>query len=446
MPIFELDAGHPVLVQPMQPAAGTFPADTSSVVADHLESLLGEPLFPIAARQPGADGPHLLAVDAAGQPVVVEVVQVLDSEGIVRALRFAGAAARLSSADLARSYHGGPERFATDLVAFRENVPVAVAHSAARHAGARLLLVCSEVAENVVDAVEFLRQPGRQVEVLQVGVLRGADGRRFLDVSPLIPVVPRRRAVEPSALHMVAVPPPVGPAAPAAPEVGAAAQFAADRSTPERAASTTPPAAGRDGGPNPAAPHGPPSQRGPRYPADRRRHHHRAPSADLAADDAGGRTDPASAGPSPAVPSPAVLSPAGLSSAVPSPAVLSPAWPHSTGPVPSAGASAPTGTFPSVLTVPVGPIAPVAVPDLMLAALAGELATATTLVWSRQRRGQRFVATLRVDGLIQLPDGAVFADPDEAAAAAAASEYPVDGWRMWRVGDDGPALADLRDI
>ncbi len=394
MPIFELDAGHPVLVQPMQPAAGTFPADTSSVVADHLESLLGEPLFPIATRKPGADGPHLLAVDAAGQPVVVEVVQMLDSEGIVRALRFAGAAARLSSADLARAYHGGPERFATDLVAFRENVPVAVAHSAARHAGARLLLVCSEVAENVVDAVEFLRQPGRQVEVLQVGVLRGADGRRFLDVSPLIPLVPRRRAVEPAALHMV-----TAPEAPA-----------------------------------PPTPQAPPVQRGPAHPgpgrtdlrpADRRRHH-RAPSA----------------APSPAGTRVATESVATESLATgPIPVVRIPS-----GPVPSAGASAPTGTFPSVLTVPVGPATLAVVPDLMLAALAGELATATTLVWSRQRRGQRFVATLRLDGLIQLLDGAVFADPDAAAAAVADSEYPVDGWRRWRVGDGGPALADLRDV
>ncbi|RYV51546.1 hypothetical protein [Pengzhenrongella frigida] len=418
MPIFELDAGHPVLVQPMQPAAGTFPADTSSVVADHLESLLGEPLFPIATRQPGADGPHLLAVDAAGQPVVVEVVQMLDSEGIVRALRFAGAAARLSSADLARSYHGGPERFATDLVAFRENVPVAVAHSAARHAGARLLLVCSEVAESVVDAVEFLRQPGRQVEVLQVGVLRGADGRRFLDVSPLIPLVPKRRAVEPSALQRVGAEPvapaPVAPEPRVLPVLSPAPAFARD--------------AGHDG--QRSASHGPPSPHGPAHPgagrgeswptSDRRRHHR--------------ETSP--------TPPPVVVR-------VPVEQVVTgqiPIGPISTGPVPSAGASAPSGTFPSVLTVPVGPVAAAAVPDPMLAALAGELATATTLVWSRQRRGQRFVATLRPDGLIQLPDGAVFADPDEAASAAAGSEYSVDGWRMWRVGDDGPALAELRDV
>jgi len=377
MPIFELDAGRPVLVQPMQPAAGTFPADTSSVVANHLGSLLGEQLFPVATRQHGADAPHLLAVDAAGQPVVVEVVQMLDADALVRALRFAGAAARLSSADLARAYHAGPERFATELVAFRENVPVAVAHAAARHAGARLLLVCSEVAENVVDAVEFLRQPGLQVEVLQVGVLRGADGRRYVDVSPLVAQVPTRRAVEPSTLHAVRSSEPFA----------AAMAYDAGRG------------AGQDG----------PGRTDVR-PADHHRHL-RASGADHSATGARTTTEPVS-----------------------------------TGPVPSAGAAAPSGTFPSVLPVPVGPVhASPPAPDPTLAALGCELATTTTLVWSRHRRGQRFVAMLRVDGLIQLPDGAVFAEPDAAAAAAAGSDSPIDGWRAWRVGDGGPTLADVRD-
>lgn len=391
MPIFELDAGRPVLVEPMQPAAETFPQDTSSVVADHLGSLLGEQLFPVATRQHGADGPHLLAVDAAGQPVVVEVVQTLDADALVRALRFAGAAARLSSADLARAYHGGPERFATDLVAFRENVPVAVAHAAARHAGARLLLVCSEVAESVAGAVEFLRQPGRQVEVLQVGVLSGADGRRYVDVSPLVPQVPARRAVEPSALRVVRPNQDVTPTL--AQDVG--------RGAGDAGWSGTLP-----------SPRGPGQARAGRTdvrPADDRRHR----SADGAPDQGVGVRTPESLAP---------------------------------GPVPSAGAAAPTGTFPSVLPAPVGPAYPhPPTPDPLLAAFGAELATTTTLVWSRGRRGQRLVAMLRRDGLIQLPDGAVFAEPDAAAAAAARSDYPIDGWQVWRIGDGGPTLADVRD-
>jgi hypothetical protein len=385
MPIFELDAGRPVLVQPMQPASGTFPQDTSSVVADHLGSLLGEQLFPVATRQHGADGPHLLAVDAAGQPVVVEVVQMLDSAALVRALQFAGAAAQLSSADLARAYHGGPERFATDLVAFRENVPVAVAHAAARHAGARLLLVCSDVAENIVGAVEFLRQPGRQVDVLQVGVLHGTDGRRFVDVSPLVSHVPKRRAVEPSPLRTVR----------ASEELIATPAHGVVLGSDEVA---RPAALGGSRGP------GRPVQGRVESRSDRR----------------------------------------GRASGSPAPAERAPE-PRATGPVPSAGAAAPTGTFPSVLPVPVGPVFRSSLaPIPMLAAFGTELATTTTLVWARQRRGQRLVATLRVDGLIQLPDGAVFAEPDAAAAAAARSEYPIDGWQVWRVGDDGPTLAEVR--
>ena len=375
MPIFELDAGRPVLVQPLQPAAGTFPADTSSVVANHLDSLLGEQLFAVATRQPGGDGPHLLAVDAAGQPVVVEVVQTLDSESLVRALRFAGAAARMSASDLARAYHRGPERFATELVAFRENVPVAVAHAAARHGGGRLVLVCSEVAENLVDVIEFLRQSGRQVEVLQVGVLQGPDGRRFVDLSPLVSHVPARRAVEPSVLHPVD-----------APQVGFAS-FADRHAIPEQTSAATTPSV--------------PDQ-------------------------------------TPATPAHAGTSQSDQNRSEKSHAAT-------TGPVPSAGAAAPAGTFPSVLPVPVGPArAPLADPDQFLAALGADLAAPTTLVWSRQRRGQRFVAVMRVDGFIQLPDGAVFADPDAAAAAAADSEYEIDGWHVWRLGDDGPSLADVR--
>ncbi|QTE29774.1 restriction system modified-DNA reader domain-containing protein [Pengzhenrongella sicca] len=362
MPIFELDAGRPVLVEPMQPAAGTFPTDSASVVANHLGSLLGEHLFPVSTRQQRGDGPHLLAVDAAGQPIVVEVVSTLDAEALVRALRYAGAAARLTSADLARSYHAGPEKFATELVAFRENVPVAAVHAAARHAGARLLLVCSEVAEAAVDAVEFLRQSGRQVQVLQVGVLQGSDGRRYVDVSPMVPQTPARRAVEPAVFEPLPEPGPV------------------------------------------AHRHAGPARAEPASHIDRMR-------------------DTASTPPVPAEPPEAAA----------------------TGPIPSAGAAAPVGTFPFVLPVPVGPAAGVPLsPDPVLVALAADLATATTLVWARRRRGQRLVATLRLDGLLQLPDGAVFADPDAAAAAASDSEYATDGWRVWRLGDDGPTLGDVR--
>jgi len=51
--------------------------------------------------------------------------------------------------------------------------------------GVRLLLVCAEVAEGMADVVEALTQPGRGVDVLQVGMLDSADGPPLLDVSPV---------------------------------------------------------------------------------------------------------------------------------------------------------------------------------------------------------------------------------------------------------------------
>ncbi|KGM12979.1 hypothetical protein N869_17045, partial [Cellulomonas bogoriensis 69B4 = DSM 16987] len=206
--MFQVEGGRSVPVEPLQPARNAFGPETSSVVADHLDALLGEQLLPLRAREAGADEPHLLAVDAAGQPVVVEVVAVLDREACLRALRYAGQAARLSTFDLAQAYQGGPDRFAAHLAAFRQTVPASALLSPSTvGAGARLLLVCSEIAPDVEDVIEFLLQPGWQVELLQVGIIEGADGRRIVDVSPVTRTPPPRRNLEPTALRLVRNPP-----------------------------------------------------------------------------------------------------------------------------------------------------------------------------------------------------------------------------------------------
>src|SRR5450756_2099476 len=174
MPIFEVDHGQPVLARHLTPAAGAFDAESAALVADHLGALLGEQLMPVASRQPGVDSPHLLAVDASGQPVVVEVVHRLDGDALLRALKYGGQAARLSSRDFASLYHRGAENFEADLAAFSSDVPVVSRHAAVRHPGSRLLLVCADVEPGVLDAMEFLRQPDWHVDVLQIGVLSGS--------------------------------------------------------------------------------------------------------------------------------------------------------------------------------------------------------------------------------------------------------------------------------
>ena len=130
-------------------------------------------------------------------------MQVVDDDAVVAALRHAGAASRMTTTDLARAYHADPSRFAVDFAAFREQV--AFGTQTSRREGVRLVLLCSEVAAEAGDTLGFLRGPGRHVDVLQVGVVRGVDDRRLLDVSPLATHEGARRSVEPTALRLVRV-------------------------------------------------------------------------------------------------------------------------------------------------------------------------------------------------------------------------------------------------
>src|SRR5665647_3153060 len=159
------------------PTSASYPAGpaTPSMVVDQLDALLGEHLMPLRVRSAGADEPHLLAVDASGQPVVVEIVALLDEEAAIRALRHAGRAARMSTRDLAQAYSGGADRYASHLAAFRLTVPSTALLSTFVRGGARLLLVCSHISAGMEDVLEFLLQPGWQVDVLRAEVVTEPD-------------------------------------------------------------------------------------------------------------------------------------------------------------------------------------------------------------------------------------------------------------------------------
>ena len=174
--------------------------DHTTMGADQLDTLLGENLMPLRIRSNGADEPYLLAVDASGQPVVVEVVGLLDAEAVLRALRHAGRASQMSTKDLADAYSGGADRFASHLAAYRLTVPASALLSTFVRGGARLLLVCTHVDPAVEDIVDFLLQPGWQVDVLQVRV-QDIDGQRVMDVSPIVKTPEPRRTTEPWSAH-----------------------------------------------------------------------------------------------------------------------------------------------------------------------------------------------------------------------------------------------------
>ncbi|WP_454925604.1 restriction system modified-DNA reader domain-containing protein, partial [Actinomyces gerencseriae] len=77
-----------------------------------------------------------------------------------------------------------------------------------------------------------------------------------------------------------------------------------------------------------------------------------------------------------------------------------------------------------------------------LASVASRIDTPATLVWQRVRRGIHHEAVLNAEGIITLSNGMRFRDPS-AAANAAQHTQDIDGWRVWRIGAQGPALRDF---
>ncbi|WP_129786061.1 hypothetical protein [Promicromonospora panici] len=193
MPLFEVDTQRPLLVTSAKGAGGSEPGlktTANQVVDSHIDGLLGEEVFPIAQGS-GPDEPHLLALDASGSPVVVELVADLDRENLAKALDHAGAAGRLTRADLAARYSGGASSFQHDVAAFYDSVPITRTQAGKNSGnGARLIIICQNAPDEILNAVDFLRQPTMPVEVLKMGVVNSDDGRKFLDVSPLVVHLP----------------------------------------------------------------------------------------------------------------------------------------------------------------------------------------------------------------------------------------------------------------
>jgi hypothetical protein len=370
---------------------------TRAEVGDQLDALLGEHLLPVRTRTPGADEPHLLAVDASGRPVVVEVVGRLDEAACLRALSHAGRAAKMSADDMAAVYSGGARSFGPHLEAFRRTVSPSSLVRPSTGGGARLLVVCTEIAPEVDDVLEFLVQPGHHVEVLRVRVTADPAGGRLVDVVPVDRSVPVHEAagLRPGDLPVRrrdrrtdATPEPTPPPRPTV----VPPPFAV-RAVPDPAPTGQP------------APNGVPT----------------VPTGVPTGVPATARTT-APAGSHPAEPRP-------VPSTVPA-----------TGPVPRDEpiSVVPGPAFPSSTTSEYRRHGP----DPRLTEIAARREGPTPLVWVRRRRGERYDAVLHTDGAVETR-GKRFGDPDRAAAFASGGTV-VDGWSVWRVGDEnGPSLGDL---
>ena len=150
--------------------------------ATELDGLLGEPLLPITHGS-GADEPAIIALDAGGTAVAVEIVERLDQPALLRALEHAGALGRMSRGELAAKYPGGLDAFQRDLSHYLAAVPYRRTAPTAR--GSRLVLVCGDADPAVLNAMDFLNRPELPIKAFQARQLRAMDGAEFVDVSPL---------------------------------------------------------------------------------------------------------------------------------------------------------------------------------------------------------------------------------------------------------------------
>ncbi|WP_102510051.1 hypothetical protein [Sanguibacter massiliensis] len=540
MAIFELDAERAVAVQAMEPAPGAVGAQVEQIIEQRLGAILGERLLTVARGRAGHDEPFLLSVDGFGGVVVTEIVTNLDAATLASALVRAGCASRLGDAELAQRYHRGPQAFVGDRSQLFTTVPEVVGGER-RPGGARLVVVCAAVALDALDALEFLRQPGSRVEVLRVGVLRGTDGRRVLDVSPLglggrgprglepteaaptaaaaapaaatsqvtrtsvleprdpvdheserrrlaamvstqaLPVVTDPQVEQPQPYEHHAVPAAVHTAGPSAYVAGPSAPVEErppvhEPVSPVRTAIGVTQAPSRAAmHPRPYHPSGAPGTTGATaHPAGYAGARYRARlasveevSIDTNPNDLSSLRDSsrsfaaamAYGDPSPATAQ--VYDAPALADPEPEPAPFEESSLYDTASYDAHSYDAhsyDTSSYGTVSHAPghgatSAPAQPAHEPraqapkgprDPALEALAARLDGPAPLVWVRHRRGESIHATLFTDGIIELDDGQRFWSADLAASAAVGAPG-VDGWRMWRLGDEtGPTLAECR--
>lgn len=441
MPLFDLEGGERAEpVTTMRPDDVTF-GQVLSVVLGHLPTLLGERLFMTVERGAaptalGGGAAAVLALDAAGDAVVVQAVPLLTAEHLVVALRGAGRASGTTRRAMAAAYAQGPDRFHRDLATFFDREGAVRSTSSGRTA--RLVLVCAEIDDDAVEAVSFLSVDATRVQVLTVGIVDGASGRRLLDVSTLRPGELGARETVSLDLGGPAAEDDAEVVAPISAQDGRPEQDREPQALPAfgRAGPVSLPAPGGLGAPAGVAGAGD----GQGAPADSRSS---VPSEGARIVDGVYvpvfEERPGELGALPArpgdVPSFPVFATVTVARAVDLSLPAEPTVPLPAGP-PGALPAGPTAPLPAESPEPAGG------PDARLGRLASTLDAPLDLVWVRHRRGERLEVVLGLDGLLHAPDGARFSDPDTAARTLSGSSSSS-GWRLWRAGDSGPSLDEL---
>ena len=173
MAMYELDGNHLLPVRLGRSADAITLSHSLVAIQRQIVDVLRRPLFPLAWDEIDG-GASLTALDATGQVVVVEVLERIDSTGLLAAMSRLTQAATAGRREIASRYAGGLGAFSQDWNEFREAMP------AQAEAGPRLTILSASLEPDVVGGLGVLASSGLEIHEVDV---------RIVDESRIVVVV-----------------------------------------------------------------------------------------------------------------------------------------------------------------------------------------------------------------------------------------------------------------
>ena len=173
MAMYELDGNHLLPVRLGRSADAITLSHSLVAIQRQIVDVLRRPLFPLAWDELDG-GASLTALDATGQVVVVEVLESIDSTGLLAAMSRLTQAATAGRREIASRYAGGLGAFSQDWNEFREAMP------AQAEAGPRLTILSASLEPDVVGGLGVLASSGLEIHEVDV---------RIVDESRIVVVV-----------------------------------------------------------------------------------------------------------------------------------------------------------------------------------------------------------------------------------------------------------------
>ena len=173
MAMYELDGNHLLPVRLGRSADAITLSRSLVAIQRQIVDVLRRPLFPLSWEELDT-GASLTALDATGQVVVVEVLERVDSTGLLAAMSRLTQAATAGRREIASRYAGGLGAFSQDWNEFREAMPAQV------EAGPRLTILSASLEPDVVGGLGVLASSGLEIHEVDV---------RIVDESRIVVVV-----------------------------------------------------------------------------------------------------------------------------------------------------------------------------------------------------------------------------------------------------------------